>query len=186
MTLNIREIDEIEALLAKSSGEDCLSYRELHGLLSALAVGPLDLTTDEKLNLIIYADKIKPENTNINIPAELTDNVSVLDKQINATLLSGDTLKLPCKLEIKNNKSTESLDEWLGGFFEAFFIDENAWYIQNEEDAAQMLLPFFLCFDEIDDPELDRLRKNSELFQKIANELPHALQDLYLFYGDKS
>ncbi len=182
MKLNEQQINTLEALLERHNPDDSLNKNEVHGVLSALNVGPIDLTLIEKVNFILWgeaiSDQVKGEQN------EICDLVAMLDKEISAQLLSSEELELPCDLDLENNNN--SFQDWLTGFFDAFFIDEKLWYQENEDDIAQMLLPFFACYLELEDEELQKIRKDKKVLQRIADDIPYALQDLYLFFHNRS
>ena len=56
MKLNKQQIDIFEKLLEKESPEDSLSYIEVHGLLSGLNVGPIQINLKEKIKLILWGE----------------------------------------------------------------------------------------------------------------------------------
>lgn len=184
MKLTQHQIHKLEQLLESHNPDDALNFTEVHGLMTALKAGPIPLEPAEKINFILYGDPTS--NQAHPIADELISLLDTLERDISTQLLSGDTLKLPCTLSLDHYDPNTSLQDWLTGFFDAFFLDEELWYKENEEDLAQILLPFFACFDELEDGELEKIRANKNLLQKMANEIPFALQDLYLFFNNRS
>lgn len=185
MKLTQHQINKLEQLLESHNPDDALNFTEVHGLMTALKAGPIHLEPSEKINFILYGDpRISSEPHPI--ADEVISLINTLDREISAQLLSGDTLKIPCTLALGDSHPNISLQDWLTGFFDAFFLDEELWYKENEEDVAQILLPFFACFDDLEDNDLEKIRTNKNLLQKMANEIPFALQDLYLFFNNRN
>jgi uncharacterized protein len=53
---------------------------------------------------------------------------------------------------------------------------------QSEDTVIELTLPMVTISDLIEDPELDKLRKNRQLLQQFAREIPEVLTELYLFF----
>jgi uncharacterized protein len=181
MKFTSKEKKCLEESLQAFSSDDSLGFSGIHGLLSALACGPLDLSRDEKHQLVLYGE-IDASRKLPELP-ELFEKLTELDSEITESFLLGETMLLPCSLELENGEVSDSLNDWVLGFFEGHFLDEDKWYEKDEKMAAEMLLPLLVSFDEIDDPDLSKIREDMVLFQRLVQEIPHALQDLYLFYS---
>ncbi len=169
---------ELTELLASENYPDSLSFGEAHGFLSALCSGPSQCSKLETVNLVLFGEKESDQK----IEESLKTLILELLQHIEKSLFSSDTLLLPCSLQLEDDDISESLADWTLGFFEAHLLDEDSWYKQDEELVAEMLLPFLVCIDELEESDLEAIREQSTLLQNLILQLPQALQDLYLFF----
>ena len=56
-------------------------------------------------------------------------------------------------------------------------------HIKDEDTVIELTLPMVTISDLIEDAELDKLRKNRQLLQQFAREIPEVLTQFYLFYN---
>jgi len=169
----------LESFLDQSMYPDVLNYQECHGFLCGLIAGPDDLDANQRIQNIFYGEETADLSS---IPEEAKELINLLHQEIANTFFSSETLLLPCSLQLEAGDISESLEDWALGFFEAHMLNESNWYTADEELTAEMLIPFFICLYEIDEEELNNIRNNKELFQKVISQIPQALQDLYLFF----
>ena len=179
MNFTKKQAQELESLLDQSIFPEVLNYQECHGFLSALACGPLSLNKDQRNAIIFFGENEKQEP---NIPSQASELIEILLNEIETSFFSADTILLPCSLQVEEEELSESLEDWSIGFFEAHMLDEDLWYSKDEELTAEMLVPILLCFDEIDDEGITKIKSDSELFQTLIMQIPQALQDLYLYF----
>lgn len=171
----------LEQYLENEKYPESLNYSECHGFLCALAAGPVKLTEKQRIQTILTGNpetSDTPEQACVNL-------INTLYLEIEQSLFNGETLLLPCSLSLENNEIHPSLADWAYGFFEAYLLDEDAWYAKNSEVSAEMLLPILLCVEEIEDDELQNLRAQTNLTQKVIQQIPLALQDIYLFFNSE-
>jgi len=172
----------LEQYLENDTYPESLNYGECHGFLCALAVGPAKLSQQQMIQIILSGDNAEaveaPEQACINL-------INTLYQEIEHNLFIGETLLLPCSLTLENNDIHPSLADWAYGFFEGYILDEDAWYAKNSEVSAEMLLPILLCVEEIEDDELQKLREQTNLTQKVIQQIPLVLQDIYLFFNSE-
>lgn len=62
------------------------------------------------------------------------------------------------------------------------FMQEEAWYEIDEEQMANLLLPFVLIAGLDEDPDLDALWQDSKLVRQMALGLPELLEELFLHF----
>jgi uncharacterized protein len=76
------------------------------------------------------------------------------------------------------------LGDWSVGFVDALFLnEENDWYDVDEEAVGMLTLPMmvFSGIDE-DDAQMQSVRRNGDLMDEMASEIPENLTKLYLLY----
>jgi uncharacterized protein len=179
MNFNKRQAEELESLLDQNIFPETLNYQECHGFLCALACGPNSLSSEERNIIIFFGDSEQKDTV---IPPRACELIDLLFSEINNSFFSAETILLPCSLQIENETLNESLEDWSVGFFEAHMLDEDSWYLKDEEITAEMLLPILLCFEEFDDEAIKKIRNEAELYQNLILQIPQALQDLYLYF----
>lgn len=152
--------------------ENSLSYISTHGFLCALTVGP------EIPDPAVWLEALFDGNP---FPADhpIAADLQAWQKEIHATLYHGQTVKLPCSLDVKPMESTD-LSDWCMGFMEGMFIKEDDWYAKDEELIADLTLPMVVLSDLIDDPEMQAIRQDKSLSRELAQQVPDVLTELYL------
>ncbi|WP_297763495.1 YecA family protein [uncultured Alcanivorax sp.] len=160
-------------------GEDAPTWTEIHGMLCALAVGPDTDTVD-------YSEELE-----MPVPEEVTDALNRLRERLVTQLLGGDAINLPCLLDPYQEDDGQDLASWCAGFMTGVFVAEDNWYQDDEEQMAQLLLPFILISGVDDDEALDTLWENSQVVRQMALSIPEILEELYLVFhgpdqGDES
>lgn len=156
----------------QSQGDDAPTWTEIHGMLCALAVGPETGTVDFSAEL------------EMPVPDEVHTALERLRERLVTQLLGGDAINLPCLLDPYQEDDGQDLASWCAGFMTGVFVDEEAWYQDDEEQMAQLLLPFILISGVDDDDALDTLWENSQVVRQMALSIPEVLEELYLvFHG---
>ncbi|WP_210396172.1 YecA family protein [Motiliproteus sediminis] len=172
------EIDELESFIFSDAvSEEALDYIGIHGLLSALAICPEPVASDEWLEVIFdgtpgYIDDTQKDR----IEGWLQREFAAISEELNQE----EAPELPCDLVLDDEE--QLLQGWTQAFMEGVFMRESAWFSQREEEVAELLLPIMLASELFDDPELVKMRKDRKLCQQLINEIPDLLTDLYLFF----
>ena len=75
------------------------------------------------------------------------------------------------------------IGDWCAGFMEGVFSDESAWFQDDEEAAATLLLPFMLLSGLFDDePDMAEMASDQANQEALVAQLPELVLDLYLHY----
>jgi uncharacterized protein len=116
------------------------------------------------------------------VPAEILAQIELWRTDIQHTLANEETLDFP--VEIEEAAVDSSLGDWAIGFVDALFLnEENDWYEIDEEAVGMLTLPMmvFSGIDE-DDAQLQSVRRNGDLMDEMAEEIPENLTKLYLLF----
>lgn len=180
--LDDEQLDRLDDFLdSEQVDEDALDLISAHGFMVALAVAPSELPDAEWLAELFqgeprYADDAEC-NEIIGLLAALRDNAM-------AVLEQGGLPELPFELTLDGLPAEETpIGDWCAGFMEGVFCDESAWFADDEEAAATLLLPFMLLSGLFDDePDMAELASDGTRQEALVAQLPELLLDLYLHY----
>ncbi|MEA2116946.1 YecA family protein [Halovibrio sp. HP20-50] len=180
--LDDEQLDRLDDFLASDQvDEDALDLISAHGFLVALAVAPSEVPATQWLAELFqgeprYADAAEQDEI-ITLLTSLRDNaVSVLEQ--------GGLPELPFELTLGGEPAEDTpIGDWCAGFMEGVFSDESAWFQDDEEAAATLLLPFMLLSGLFDDePDMAELAKDQPRQESLVVQLPELVLDLYLHY----
>lgn len=180
--LDDEQLDRLDDFLASDQvDEDALDLISAHGFLVALAVAPSELPPAQWLAELFqgeprYADDAERDEI-IRLLTLLRDNaVAVLEQ--------GGLPELPFELTLGGEPAEDTpIGDWCAGFMEGVFSDESAWFQDDEEAAATLLLPFMLLSGLFDDePDMIELAKDQQRQESLVVQLPELVLDLYLHY----
>jgi len=156
----------------EQAGEDCLTWVEVHGLLTALACAP---SQPEGWQHAILEDGL--------VPAEVAAAMESLRQRLHTQLGAGEGVTLPCRLDPDEEREGKDLASWCAGFVIAVSLDEQAWHEgQDEEAMAALMLPFILISGLDEDPELDELWQDRKVVREMANSIPDLVEDFFLLF----
>ncbi|MDR5897488.1 YecA family protein [Halomonas vilamensis] len=180
--LDDEQLDRLDDFLdSERVDDDALDLISAHGFMVALAVAPSELPATEWLAELFqgeprYASDIE-RNEIISLLVALRDNAM-------AVLEQGGLPELPFELTLDGLPAEETpISDWCAGFMEGVFCDEDAWFADDEEAAATLLLPFMLLSGLFDDePDMAELTSDSPRQEALVVQLPELLLDLYLHY----
>lgn len=180
--LDDEQLDRLDDFLdSERVDDDALDLISAHGFMVALAVAPSELPDAEWLAELFqgeprYADDAE-RNEIIGLLAALRDNAM-------AVLEQGGLPELPFELMLDGLPAEETpIGDWCAGFMEGVFCDESAWFADDEEAAATLLLPFMLLSGLFDDePDMAELASDGTRQEALVAQLPELLLDLYLHY----
>ncbi|WP_141317275.1 YecA family protein [Halomonas halmophila] len=167
------ESDRVEA--------DALDLISAHGFLVALAIAPRDVQAATWVPELFHGEPGFADDS------ERDDILALLEQlRHNAiqVLEGGGLPELPFDLELGGTPPEETpIGDWCAGFMEGVFLDESAWFADDEEAAAQLLLPFMLLSGLFaDEPDMAELANDTQRLEKLVGQLPELVLDLYLHY----
>lgn len=166
------DYDLLEAYLDGEENEHGLDFAATHGFLCATVVGP---ELKDWLNHLF-------DGQAATVPAPVLEAVKSWQEAIRQTLANDELIELP--FEIEEAEVDSSLGDWSVGFVDALFLNEdNDWYDIDEEAIGMLTLPMmvFSGIDE-DDPQMQSVRRNGDLMDEMAGEIPDNLTKLYLLF----
>ena len=165
----------IEHLLTQYSKEEPLNFHAVHGLMTALAICPAELTEAE-LNEILFDG---PASLKQDDQKALNEALSVVSRDIDRQFNEEEGFTLSCEDEL-DDPEDEALFDWCGGFMEGHFQNESQWFGEHEQEVCELMLPVMLAsglFDE--EPEFEEILNNEELTEDMTSQIPEVLMELY-------
>lgn len=160
---------------------EALDIIGLHGFMIALAICPEEVPTQEWLPVVF--------NGIPKFDASLSEQqvISWLEAMLAETrtaLYRGQTIELPFEPMLEEEESLDESDvsAWCAGFMEAVMLREETWFNDNEQEVAELLLPFMAISCLFPDEELDDLVSDLDTVNRLAEQLQELLVDLYLLF----
>jgi len=180
--LEDEELDRLDEFLDSDKvDEDALDLISAHGFMLALAVAPSELQDQQWLKELFQGE---PRYQNDAERDDIIKLLSNLRHNAMAVLEQGGLPELPFELTLGGLAAEETpIGDWCAGFMEGVFCDEAAWFAEDEESAATLLLPFMLLSGLFEDePDMAELAKDIERQEALVAQLPELVLDLYLHY----
>ncbi|MDN3523478.1 YecA family protein [Halomonas ramblicola] len=176
------QLDRLDDFLASDRvDEDALDLIGTHGFLVALAVSPREVEPAAWIAELFQGEPAFADD------AEREDVLGLLERlrrNAIAALEQGQLPELPFELSLDGIAPEETpIGDWCAGFMEGVFLDEAAWFEEDEEAAATLLLPFMALsglFDE--EPDMAEFIADDRRLEKLVRQLPELVMDLYLHY----
>ncbi|MFY0991300.1 YecA family protein [Halomonas sp. C05BenzN] len=160
---------------------DALDLIGAHGFLVALAVAPSDVPPASWVAELFHGEPAFADDTEREAILGLLEQ---LRRNAIGALEQGLLPELPFALELDGMAPEETpIGDWCAGFMEGVFLDEAAWFEEDEEAAATLLLPFMALsglFDE--EPDMAEFTADRARLEGLVTQLPELVLDLYLHY----
>lgn len=171
----------LDALLDKHSIDDgTLDFHGVHGFLTAMTICPLEVGQKEVFAAIFDGDVTVPEADSERLDQYLALILTDIDRGFND---EDEGFTLSCEGELDTHDD-DSLTNWCIGFMVAHFMDEDRWFIRDEQEVCELLLPIMLASGLFDDEEeFKEIRKDSKLTEDMCSQIPEVLMELYLMFN---
>ncbi|MBB3330236.1 uncharacterized protein BDK63_001084 [Halomonas campaniensis] len=176
------ELDRLDDFLASEQvGEDALDLIGTHAFMVALAVAPSDVAPAAWVAELFQGEPAFADDAEREAILGLLER---LRRNAIAALEQGLLPELPFELTLDGLPAEETpIGDWCAGFMEGVFLDEAAWFEEDEEAAATLLLPFMALsglFDE--EPDMAEFTADTARLEALVRQLPELVLDLYLHY----
>lgn len=166
------DLDLLADYLDGEQNEHGLDFAATHGFLCACVVGPE--LKDWLAQLF--------ENNESKVNKAIIEQIRLWREDIQQTLINEETIEFP--FEIEEASEDSSLGDWSVGFVDALFLNDEAWFGATEDEEAIIMLTLpMMVFSGIEgETEMDNIRRNGDLMDELAEEIPENLTKLYLLY----
>lgn len=187
--LTEQEFEELDHfLLSDRCGDDAMTMDALHGMLTAIAVGPEQIATAEWLPLVWGSDQNQtPTFKSKEDEAHIQSLMERMLQDITVTLdvAPNDFEPLFCEYEWKGKRILDA-ESWAWGFMEGVNLRESAWQLLWESPQASLLQPIYLLgAEEIEEDEV-KLVDDPIKCHKLALEIEASIIQIYRFWGRKN
>jgi len=168
-------------LAAERLGEEAPDVIGAHGYLVALAVSPRDIAPEQWIAELFEEE---PPFDSVAERDEILGLLATLKTNAGSILERGHWVELPFDTELDEaGEMTAAIEDWCAGFMQGVFLDEAAWFSQDESHVAALLLPFMALSGLFDDePEIAEMVTEDDQFAALARQLPELTLDLYLHF----
>lgn len=182
------EFDELDDfLLSDRSADDCMTMDVLHGYLTALAIGPMELPMSQWLPRVWGSDPAKPPK--FASERESRRIAQLIGRFMNEIAITFEAAPkefepLFCEVETEDGSKRLDAEGWTSGFCEAMGLCPDAWEpVWISELAGQMRPILLLGADDIDvtDEEMAQLNDPAAR-EKLAKTVEAAMPALYRYW----
>ncbi len=180
--LNDEALERLDDFLdSERVDADALDLIGAHGFLVALAVAPCDADPATWVAELFHGEPAFSDDTERETILGLLDE---LRRNAIAALEQGQLPELPISLTLDDLPAEETpVGDWCAGFMEGVFLEEAAWFEEDEEAAATLLLPFMALSGLFDDEaDMADFIADTARLESLASQLPELVLDLYLHY----
>ncbi len=174
------ELDRLEEFLfSPAVSDEALDLIGAHGFLCALNISPEPIAEAEWLEQLFDGE---PEWSSEAEQSEIVELLRKLYRTIGNDLYNDQEILLPCELSLEPEDDEEmtELTTWAQSFMEGVFLKEDAWFGQDEETVAGLLLPIMVASDLFEDEEVREISQDRSLREEMCVQIPEVLVDLYL------
>ncbi len=187
--LTEQEFEELDHfLLSDRCGDDAMTMDSLHGLLTAIAVGPEAIATAEWLPKVWGSD---PDQTpSFKSEAEALHIQNLMERMleditVTLDIAPNDFEPLFCEYEWKGKRILDA-ESWAWGFMEGVNLRTSAWQHLWDSPQATLLKPIYLLgAEEIEEEEV-KLVDDPIKCHKLAIEIEASIIQIYRFWGRKT
>ena len=184
-TITDSELDQLEHFIFSDAvSEESLDLIGIHGFLCSLVISPS--STDEQQWMEILFDG-KPEWQSDTQQTEIQVILRNWYASIRSDMENDRELEMPCELSLVVEEGDEvaDIETWAQAFMEGVFLKEQDWYHEGsaqEQKVTELMLPIMVVSDLFDAKEFQEIRRNPDVCEEMANEIPDILVDLYLIF----
>ncbi|MCE8020313.1 YecA family protein [Halomonas sp. MCCC 1A11036] len=180
--LEDEELERLDDFLdSERVDPDALDLISAHGFLVALAVAPREVEPAAWVAELFHGEPAFTDDSERSVILGLLEKLrgNAID-----TLEQGGLPELPFELTLDGLPPEETpIGDWCAGFMEGVFLDEAAWFEQDEETVATLLIPFMALSGLFDDePDMADMTADTARLESLAGQLPDLVLDLYLHY----
>jgi uncharacterized protein len=175
--LSIEKINRIDELLEKT-GHETMNVEELHGLLTAIACGPVAVKPEQWLPLVFLREKGLP---GLASPAQLTELKKFLTDLYADVVKDLDAHEFAPLIAAVEEEGEDFLDPgyWCSGFMVGARFAPEAWHDEADTKLMEMLTPIVFLADpeEVyegmeDKSDEEKQDVEDEFMDKIADVVP--------------
>jgi uncharacterized protein len=176
------ELDRLENFIFSDTvSEESLDLIGIHGFLCALIISPSATQEDQWMDILFDGEpQWQSEQQQQDIKSILRNWLA----RIRNEMENDSELEMPCELSlvVEDNDEVADVETWAQAFMEGVFLKEDAWYgnASQEQKVTELMLPIMVISDLFDAKEFQEIRRNPDVCEEMANQIPDILVDLYL------
>jgi uncharacterized protein len=184
-TITDDELDLLENFIFSDAvSEESLDLIGIHGFLCSLVISPSVTSEEEWLEILFDGE---PKWQNAEQQAQIVSILRNWYASIRTDMENDRDLEMPCDLTlvVEEDDEVADIETWAQAFMEGVFLKEDDWYADgtgHEQKVTELMLPLMVVSDLFDAKEFREIRKNPDVCEEMANEIPDILVDLYLIF----
>lgn len=183
--LSDKEFNELDKfLLSDRCSDDCMTMDSLHGYLTAIAIGPVEIPMAEWLPHVWGASGDSPPA--FKSEKECERIIGLIGRYLNEIAITLEVAPaefepLFCEHEWEGRKVADG-EAWAWGFWEGMRLREEAWRPIWCSNIAALMRPIYLLgAEEIEEEEME-LVDNPIKCHKLAIEIEAVIPEIYRFW----
>lgn len=179
------ELDLLESFIfSEAVSEESLDLIGIHGFLCSIVISPTSTPEQEWLDILFDGE---PNWQSADQQTQITNILRNWLASIRADMENDRDLEMPCDLTlvVEDGEEVADIETWTQAFMEGVFLNEEEWYgngSAQEQKVTELMLPIMVVSDLFDAKEFQEIRKNPDVCEEMANEIPDILIDLYLIF----
>jgi uncharacterized protein len=184
-TITDSELDLLENFIFSDAvSEESLDLIGIHGFLCSLIISPQPTSEQEWMEILFDGE---PAWTNDQQQQEIKNILRNWYASIRTDMENDRELEMPCDLTlvVEQDEEVADVETWAQAFMEGVFLNEEAWYADGstqEQKVTELMLPIMVVSDLFDAKEFQEIKRNPDVCEEMANEIPDILIDLYLIF----
>lgn len=176
--LTIEKIERIEELL-EQTGQETMNAEEIHGLLTAIACGPVAVPPDQWMPLVFLAEEGLPETLSGRKIKELTKALTDFYGEVAESVAAEEFAPLVAESEDDDGQVYLDPSDWCCGFMVGARFAPDAWHDESDTKLLELLAPIVFLSDpeevyagleEKEDEEKQEVEE--EFLDRIAEVVP--------------
>lgn len=179
------ELDQLENFIFSDSvSEESLDLIGIHGFLCALIISPLPTSEQQWMEILFDGE---PQWQNDQQQLDIKNILRNWYASIRNDMENDKELEMPCELSlvVEEDDEVADVETWAQAFMEGVFLNEDAWYANGpvqEQKVTELMLPIMVVSDLFDAKEFQEIKRNPDVCEEMANQIPDILIDLYLIF----
>ncbi len=144
--LTLEKVERIEDLLEKT-GRETMNVEELHGLVTALACGPVSVEPDQWLPLVFLSEEGLPDDLTGSSLGDITKALTDFQQDVDESLSATEFAPLIGENEDENGQPYLDPSDWCCGFMVAARFAPDSWHDEEDSRLLELLAPIVFLSD---------------------------------------
>ncbi len=181
--LTDKELDELELFLdSELTPKECMSLEGLDGYLTAIVSGPVTIMPSEWLP-VVWGDKEGPEYESMEQAKKIMGYIMSHMNSIADALMNHPHKYTQLVREWDDEYFYIEAQEWCYFYLKGMRLRKSSWTpMLSDDEYGALIMPILLLTAKKDDPDFGVALDTKEKRQRLVDELPDVVLDIYEFW----